>query len=523
MQTSNSSDTTVLTNRCAIYTRKSTDENLDSDFSSLDAQRESCENYIKSQAAVGWIVLPQRYDDGAYSGGNLERPALKQLFDDVMAGHVDTIVIYKLDRISRSLMDFAKIIELLENQNVSLVAVTQQFNTTTSMGRLTLNILLSFSQFEREIAADRIRDKIGASKKRGMWMGGNPPFGYDVDYEAKKLVPNPEEAVLVRYIFRRYLALHSYVALAKELNSQGHTTKDWITKKGKHHVGRPWDKGNVYRLVKNAVYVGLVSYKNKTYPGEHEPIIENSLWSDVQALRAKDQICSKTGAPSRQSTALLSSILTCGHCDSPMGLTYTKKKNRTYRYYLCQRANKRGYDTCPVKSVPAGTIEKSIIDQLRCVFRSPEILAQTLSVVQKREAEERDSLLSTQETLTRELTTVKAQAARLLDMVAHNDSSFARDELADLDTRRADLETQFRDTTVSLQFLGARISTQADVADELYTLDNIWDNLFPGERQRIVRLLVEKVRVFPDHMDVMLHPEGLYSIVGEMNGGEAKG
>ena len=228
--------------RCAVYTRKSTDENLDSDFNSLDAQRESAENYIRAQQHEGWVALLDRYDDGACSGATVERPALQRLMNDVRAGRIDTIVVYKIDRFSRSLMDFARLVEELEQHDVSLVAVTQQFNTTTSMGRLTLNILLSFAQFEREVIAERIRDKIAAEKRRGKYLGGMPPLGYDVDRDRKLLLVNSEEASLVRQIFRRYLQIGSVVALIKELNAAGHKTKSWTTKKGIHRPGVPWAK-----------------------------------------------------------------------------------------------------------------------------------------------------------------------------------------------------------------------------------------------------------------------------------------
>ena len=359
--------------RCAIYTRKSTDENVDTDFNSLDAQRESGESYIKSQAQEGWVALPERYDDIAFSGATTERPALQRLLADVEAGGIDTVVVYKIDRFSRSLLDFTKLIERLEQHDVSLVAVTQQFNTTTSMGMLTLNILLSFAQFEREVIAERIRDKMAAAKRRGKYVGGVPPLGYDVDREKKRLVVNPEEATLVRFIFGRFLQLRSALALVRELNEKGHTTKAWTTKKGVKRPGRPWNTGNIYKLLDNPIYVGRVRHKDKTYPGEHKAIIERSLWDEARAARSDGSVLRNDKARTRI-PALLRGIIRCGHCNANMTTTYTRKRDRTYRYYLCGHAAKNGRDACPLRRVPAGDVEETVLLQLRALFRDPMLL-----------------------------------------------------------------------------------------------------------------------------------------------------
>jgi site-specific DNA recombinase len=245
--------------RCAVYTRKSTEEGLDQEFNSLDAQREACEAYIASQKCEGWLLVPDRYDDGGLSGGTLDRPALKRLLADIEDGRVDVVVVYKIDRLSRSLMDFAKLVEVFERHGVTFVSVTQSFNTTTSMGRLTLNILLSFAQFEREVSAERIRDKFAASRARGMWMGGTPPLGYDV--KERKLVVNDKEADLVRLIFSRFLRIGSATKLAQELRRAGHTTKTWTTQNGHHRPGKPLDKGALYKILGNRVYLGEAVHK----------------------------------------------------------------------------------------------------------------------------------------------------------------------------------------------------------------------------------------------------------------------
>lgn len=500
---------TVL--RCAIYTRKSTDENLDSDFNSLDAQREAAELYIQSQASEGWAALPEHYDDGAYSGATMERPALKRLIADIEGDRIDILMVYKLDRLSRSLVDFAKMIEFLEERKVTLVSVTQSINTKDSSGRLLLNILLSYAQFEREVIAERIRDKVGAAKRRGKWMGGTPPLGYDIDRPNKRIVTNSDELPLVRHIFRRFLQLGSPIALIKELNAKGLTTKAWTTVKGEKRNGVPWNKSHIYRLLKNPVYVGRVRHKDKTYDGEHEAIIEKSLWDEVQKKLAENALA-KGNRGRRKTEALLSGLLRCGHCQTAMGITFTKKRGRTYRYYLCMKANKSGYDTCPVRSVAAGEMENAVLGQLREVFRSPEIVARTHRCIEKSENENREKLAEEKERLGNELVVIKTDAAKLLP----NDTSFAREELERLEEQREELEARLETVSIEFAYFTEHPASLDDVSGELSMLDNIWEHLFPAERERLVKLLIERVTVFEDRIEMELQPEGLLGIVDEL-------
>jgi DNA invertase Pin-like site-specific DNA recombinase len=280
--------------RCAIYTRKSSEEGLEQDFNSLDAQRESCEAFIRSQKHEGWVCLSEMYDDGGISGATMERPALKRLLADIEAERIDTVVVYKVDRLTRSLGDFAKIVEVFDRQAVSFVSVTQQFNTTTSMGRLTLNMLLSFAQFEREVTGERIRDKIAASKKKGMWMGGLPPLGYDV--KDRKLVVNVREAETVRHIYRRYAALGSVLALKEELDGAGVVSKARVDKYGRRTGGGPLARGALYLMLQNRIYRGEIVHKENSYPGEHEAIIDQALWDEVQHQLAANRFDRATGA-----------------------------------------------------------------------------------------------------------------------------------------------------------------------------------------------------------------------------------
>lgn len=310
--------------RCAIYTRKSTDEGLGQEFNSLDAQREACSAYITSQRHEGWSLVPESYDDGGFSGGNMDRPGLKQLLDDVRAGKVDVIVVYKVDRLTRSLADFAKIVETLDAANASFVSVTQSFNTTTSMGRLTLNVLLSFAQFEREVTSERIRDKIAASKKKGMWMGGNVPLGYDV--KDRHLVVNEAEAETVRYVMRRYLSAGSVRALLEQMHAEG-----IVTKASKSRGGVAFGRGSLGHLLQNPLYLGEVHFKGEVYVGQHQPIVDRELWDAVQAELASGAVDAKHGRRAAQ-PSLLSGLLWDPN-GGRMSPSHAVKNGQRYRYY----------------------------------------------------------------------------------------------------------------------------------------------------------------------------------------------
>ncbi len=349
--------------RCAIYTRKSSEEGLEQEFNSLHAQREACEAYIASQRSEGWVVVRDPYDDGGVSGGTLERPALKQLLDDIEDGLVDVVVVYKIDRLSRSLMDFARLVEVFDRNGVTFVSVTQSFNTTTSMGRLTLNILLSFAQFEREVTAERIRDKIRASRQKGMWMGGIVPLGYRVD--SRKLVVEEAEAATVRMIFERFVSIGSATVLAKALAAEDVRTRS----------GKLIDKGFLYKLLNNRVYIGEAVHKGESYPGEHQGIIDRALWDKVHAIlqTSPRRRASNTRA---QTPALLKGLI-FGPDGAAFSPTHTRKGGKLYRYYVSQSVLKRGADACPIGRVPAAEVETAVIDQLRGLLRAPEIIIGT--------------------------------------------------------------------------------------------------------------------------------------------------
>jgi site-specific DNA recombinase len=427
--------TTVLPGRklrCAVYTRKSTEEGLDMEFNSLDAQRESCEAYVASQRAEGWFLVPDRYDDGGFSGGTLDRPALKRLLIDIEAGKVDVVAVYKIDRLSRSLMDFSRLVEVFDQHTVTFVSVTQSFNTTTSMGRLTLNVLLSFAQFEREVIGERIRDKFAASRKRGMWMGGWAPLGYEV--KDRKLVVNEADARLVRSIFQRFLKVGSATTLARQL----------IAENIRNKYNKLIDKGILYKMLNNPVYIGVAVHKGASYPGEHVGIIDRKVWDKVQA-RFQENPRKRAAATRAQTPALLKGIIFDG-TGAAMSPTHTRKNGKLYRYYLSQKVLKRGSDDCPVARVPAAEIEKIVTDQVRLMLLSPEIIVQT--------------------------------------------------------------------------WRGARNSikgiTESEVRDALQTFNPLWDELFPAEQARIIELLVERVDVLADRVDINLRIAGVTSLIEEL-------
>ena len=426
--------TTLKRSRCAIYTRKSSEEGLEMEFNSLEAQREACEAYVASQKAEGWVAIRDRYDDGGFSGGTLERPALKQLIADIEAGLIDVIVVYKIDRLSRSLMDFAKLVEVFDRNNVTFVSVTQSFNTTTSMGRLTLNILLSFAQFEREVIGERIRDKFAASRKRGMWMGGFVPMGYDV--KDRKLVVNAAEAATVRMIFERFAALGSASTLARALQAE-----DVRNKRGKRI-----DKGFIYKLISSRVYLGEAVHKGTSYPGEHDAIITPELWDRVHSI-LKESPRERRAKNRNSSEALLKGIIFTD-TGAAMTPTYTRKGERLYHYYtsmdLIRNRDSRGGEG-PMR-LAAAMVDGAVIAEMRRIIGAPEI------------------------------------AARVIET-----------------QRREDGSTDERAIVAALQ-----------------RFNDLWDALYPAERARIVRLLVDRVTVGPGGMAVDLRNNGIATLVREL-------
>jgi DNA invertase Pin-like site-specific DNA recombinase len=424
--------------RVAIYTRKSTEEGLEQEFNSLDAQREAALAYIANRRHLHWQVVADEYNDGGYTGGNMERPALQRLLRDIRQRRIDCVVTYKLDRISRSLIDFAQLMTLFEQYGVAFVSITQEFDSSTPVGRLTLNILSSFSQFEREIISERTRDKMAASRKKGMFVGGFPPFGYDIDPRTHKLVVNPAEAAIVRDVFTLFLEHHSVTAVMHALNAKGYRTKTYTSRRGRVYAGNPWCRFYVRRVLTNTLYIGQIRYQGQRYQGQQAPIIPQDLWERVQALLPKPQ---DTKPRADKQVALLRGVLRCGTCDCAMTPSSCRKAHTAYRYYVCSTSLRHGQRRCPIRSVPAGEVEEVVIQELRALFRAPERL-----------------------------------------MTHHRD------------THPKDVD-------------GVRALYQAVCA--VQHLDRTWDSLYPAVQQRIVRLLVETVTLFPERLDVRIRLAGV--------------
>jgi len=431
--------------RCAVYTRKSTDEGLDQEYNSLEAQRDAGLAFIASQRHEGWIAVGDGYDDGGYSGGNMDRPALRRLMVDIEAGKIDTVVVYKIDRLTRSLPDFAKLVEVFDRNGVSFVSVTQQFNTTTSMGRLMLNVLLSFAQFEREVTGERIRDKIAASKAKGMWMGGVPPLGYDV--VERKLIVNEREAALVRDIFRRYGEHGSAARLVRELDIEGHTTKAWVTQTGRQRPGRTIDQQYLFTMLRNRIYLGEISNNGQWYEGQHEAIATPALWDAAHAFIERRKQAPREHAAKHP--ALLAGLLFAPDGQRMLHSFVKKKNGRQYRYYVPYLHKRRNAgaslsphtpDRPDVGHLPAAEIENAVLVQIHAALSAPQMLIAVWRSCQQRPA-------------------------------------------------------------------GSKLD-EAQVVVAMQRIGDVWAQLFPAEQQRITRLLIEWVQLHGHGLDIVWREDG---------------
>lgn len=469
--------------RCAIYCRKSSEEGLRQEFNSLDAQRAACEAYVASQRSLGWICLADRYEDGGYSGGNTERPALQRLMADIAAGNVEVVVVYKIDRLSRSLADFVKLMAAFEERKVAFVSVTQAFDTSSSMGRLTLNILLSFAQFEREIIGERIRDKLAASRQRGKWTGGTPILGYDVDRSgpSPKLAVNPAEAARVVVIFELYAELGGLLSVVRELARRGWRNKQWMTRDGRARGGGEIDKTRLRELLTNRLYIGKLRHRDAWYDGEHEAIVPVDLFERVQRQLAENG----RGGPAQRTryTALLSGLLRCRACDSAMTHTFSGSGATRRRYYCCTRRMKRGADSCPTRSIPADEIERVVVDEIRAIGRDAEVVR---AVVAEARAQQKAHI----ERLKRERRTLRRDPGSVERVTA--------------------LEQQ-------IAALDGDAITQREVAAALTEFDAVWAALQPREQARVIQLLVQRVTydALGGAIDIAFHETGIRALAAK--------
>ncbi|MBY0312870.1 MAG: recombinase family protein [Phycisphaerales bacterium] len=488
--------------RCAIYTRKSTEEGLDQEYNTLDAQRDGAVAFIASQKAEGWVCIPDKYDDGGFTGGNIDRPALKRLMADIEQGQIDCVVVYKVDRLSRSLLDFARLMELFERKGVSFVSVTQQFNTTHSMGRLTLNILLSFAQFEREIISERTRDKIAAARRSGRYALGKPILGYDYvpappPFTGRKLVPNQTEASLIREMFEMYLRVKSLIRVADACNQRGVRTKAWTTSSGKAVGGRMFDKSIISRILRNPLYIGKVPHHANIYDGEHEAIVSEDLFSRVQAQLKLG--ATEGGSLVRGScTALLRGMVRCVACDAAMTATTASRPTaggkRVYRYYVCSSAGKRGRSTCPCPSLPGQQLERFVIEQFKAVLKQDGIIDSVVGravEIIRAAAEER---IAERDGIQRQL---DDRAATLPSPAQNRGIQRLKAALVAVDRQiAADRE---------------RLVDEDELAGAVESFDQVWGMLTVDEQRQIIVSMVESVSydaatssvtvLFKDHIE----------------------
>ncbi|MHB9131129.1 MAG: recombinase family protein [Armatimonadota bacterium] len=490
------SATTTPTVRCAIYTRKSTDEGLDREFNSLDAQREAAEAYVLSQRQEGWVTMPTRYDDGGFSGGTLDRPALKQLLIDIDAGLIDTVIIYKFDRISRSLVDFVNLVEYFDAHNVALVSITQAVNTNTSMGRLMVNILMSFAEFERAMIAERTKDKMAAARKKGKFVGGTPILGYDLDPQGGKLIVNAAEASIVRELFHLYRSHQGLLAVVKEARRRGWTTKAWVKRDGTFRAGNPFNRSNLHGLLTNVAYIGKVDYEGVRYEGEHEGIVDPAVFDEVQDIMQRQAAthgrhgCNACGA-------LLKGLLICGHCHKAMIPSLSSSHGRKYRYYVCSHSQKHGADQCPTRSVPAVELEAFVVDRMRTMrqdaglIRDIAVQAQQFRTTRLPELEREQRTLQTQ--LQERQRAGQHLAALLSEETPAAGSTTLIEQLRAIEAQVTTISSRLDDICEELRQLHVMAITEDDLTQALSLFDPIWDVLYPTEQARIVRLLIEKV------------------------------
>ena len=481
------------TTRVAVYCRKSVADR-EQEFGSIDAQREAVEAYILSQRGEGWKALPERYDDDGFTGANTERPAFQRLLADVEAGNIDVVAVYKIDRLSRSLADFTRLVEAFEKHGVTFVSVTQQFNSTNSMGRLTLNILMSFAEFERETIAERTRDKMLASRRRGMWTGGRPMLGYDI--VDKKLVINAEEAERVRGIFALYLEQRGTIAVVEELRARGWTTKSWTNQRGELVEGRPMTKTTLRTLLAHPIYVGRVRAGDRVEDGQHEAILDEATWASTQKVLESNRGRRGTSRAHHGNPTLLGGIVRCGACSAGMTRSQTTKGNRRYAYYVCQTALKEGAKACPESRVAVGDLEAFVVKHIWAIGHDPEVLAATISAAEENREAQRPAIEAELRRVSREARQVERDRKNVVDAIASGTgeaSSVLIERLTDLDASLASLTQRGDQARAELAALKEDALDPAAIAAALEDLEPLWEELFLSERVRLIALLLERV------------------------------
>ncbi len=480
---------------CAAYCRVSTEDQANKEFSSIEVQRDACESYVRLHGDEGWSILADEYNDGGFSGGNTNRPALRRLLADIDAGKVQCVVVQRFDRLSRSMLDFLQMLEIFRKRRVSFVSVSQRFDTSTPVGEMTLNILLSFAQFERQIIAERTRDKMRAARRRGRWTGGMPPLGFDVTPEGGRIVVNRDEAEQVKAIFAMYVETPSLITVSQELNRRGCLRKSWTTKDGNRRQGKAWDRINLRLLLTNPLYAGRQRLGDETFRGEHPAIVPKALFDKVQRLMAENRGNGGSGARN-QHGALLRGLLRCTACGTAMVHAPSKAHGRLYRYYRCQNAMRKGADACPTKAIQADRVEQFVVDRIRCIGRDPALREQTFQAALAQVAAERRGVKAEAKRLERDQGVVRRDVERLVATLARTTGPGADAVNAEIGTaqeRVGVLEARLAEIGTREAALAGQQIDEADLARALEAFDPVWDVLLTPERERVLNLLIERV------------------------------
>lgn len=467
--------------RCAIYTRKSVEEGLEQEFNTLDAQRNLCESYIKSQKYNGWTVIEKHYDDGGFSGGNMNRPGLQMLFADIKSGQADVVVTYKIDRLSRSLLDFSKINDFFESAHVGFVSVTQDINTNTSSGRMLWNILMTFAQFERETISERVKDKIAASKRMGKFCTGMTPMGYCKNPETRRLVIDASEGRLIKQIFNRYLKLRSCGLIARELNEKGILTREWISRHHIAHGGKKWSTARIHNILNNPIYIGMIPHRSKMYQGEHEALISQETWDSVHEILHQNN-GKREKRHRHRNSAVLSSLIRCAECKSSMTTTYTDKHRKRYFYYCCLRSMKYPDMKCANHKLPVKEPENVVLFQLDIIFHC--------YTMQQMICAESEAL---RKKLIRDMS---KERSSLRAYIQH-----CKDKLSCLDAQE-----KIDKITRRIESIQSEIK-QRVILEEINHFPEFWRGLTPAAKTELLDSIIEKVDVYPDRIWTYLKPE----------------
>ena len=475
----------------AIYARKSTTMGLEMDFNSLDAQREACAAYVQRQP--GWTLVSEPYEDGGFSGATIERPAFQRLLADIDAKRIDVVVVYKVDRLSRSLLDFAKLMERFSAAGTSFVSVTQNFSTADAMGRLTLNMVMSFAEFEREMISERTRDKVNAARRRGKWTGGVPPLGYDVVHGGGKLAVNEDEAEQVRAIFQLYAEEKSLLHVVELLNARGSRTKSWVRRNGQRRDGARWDKSSLRKLLTNVVYVGRVAHRGEVLPGEQPGIVDADLFARVgELLRGGQRNWQRTG---NKHGFLLRGLVHCTFCHSAMTSVVSAPRGKPYRYYSCTQPRRQGPSVCPVRNVSAAELERFVVERIKGIGKDPTLLQATLDAITSDRESQKPALEGEQRRLQVEREQCRRDAKGLVAALAAQtgDGRSITERLAELDERTGQIDVRLVELDAALAAIARVKLDGAEVATALASFDPVWEVLRAREQAELLQQLIERV------------------------------